>query len=148
MKTFIYLSLLILAFVIIILDLRFFIISSNSMYPTYSKGTLVITKQKASYYNGAVITYESISNVLVTHRIVGLSRENKGIAYTTKGDSNKHIDSQKITPESIVGEVIFDIRFGFLLSTLVFYVFICLPFGFIFGVLAYKIVVLSLYVAA
>ncbi len=87
-------------------------VSSDSMYPTFEKGDIIIGKKvssedKAKLKKGDVITYDAGDidgdkrNDFNTHRIVEITTEDGVTSYTTKGDNNK-FDDNPVNSENVV----------------------------------------------
>lgn len=106
------------------------IVLTGSMEPEISAGDLVVIKEKDSYEEGDVITYEGRTTP-VTHRIIEISRDGDGNAlYLTQGDAN-NTDDGYIPNERVVGKVVltvpsvgalqqfFTTPIGFLVITLI-----------------------------
>ena len=88
-----------------------FIVSSGSMEPAISTGSVVYTAPPAmgsSLNKGDVITYED-GRHLTTHRIHEVNHDNGEYSFVTKGDANEKPDSREVTREDIVGEVFLDV---------------------------------------
>lgn len=76
-------------------------ISSNSMKPELSKGTMIIIKRQNEYEIGDIITFEQ-EDYLITHRIIE-KYENE---FVTKGDANNCQDESRVELDQIKGKVI------------------------------------------
>lgn len=112
-------------------------LSTGSMAPFITPGSLIITKPVKDYAEGDVVTYrevnQSTGNILpstVTHRIV----EQKDGSFITKGDANSIPDSVLVKKENIIGKVVYKFKYlGFFYSLLLtipgFIVLVALPFG-------------------
>ena len=86
--------------------IRMYTIQANSMKPVISAGDLVITKPEEKYQLKQIISFEFPGNqLLVTHRIVNISYQNKQTRYITKGDNNTVVDHRLIPSENIFGRV-------------------------------------------
>ncbi|MBD3250223.1 MAG: signal peptidase I [Candidatus Pacebacteria bacterium] len=93
---------------------RWFVVTSGSMQPALSPGSLIITQPAANYQPGDVITYKkaftnhkrTYQQALITHRIiqVRLLPEKR---YLTQGDANENQDHHWIKPEQIIGRAVF-----------------------------------------
>lgn len=127
--------LLILVYLSIILLSQFFgwrfdAVTTGSMEPTFKVGGVVVV-QPADPMNikmGDIITYEALKvpEVLVTHRIVGVTQANGSITFQTKGDANNFTDMNAIPPENIKGKVwLYVPLFGY------FVAFVKTPLGFL-----------------
>jgi signal peptidase len=82
------------------------------MEPAIKTGSLIFTKSFSEYAIGDVITRRTLDpKVTVTHRIVEKKEVNGNLIYMTKGDANNGEDSESVSPESIIGKVVFDIPY-------------------------------------
>lgn len=84
------------------------IVLSDSMYPEFGSGDLIICHVKApeQVENGDVISYydpQSSSSAVVTHRVQSVTTDNGGIAFQTKGDFNNSEDPVLIPSENLLG---------------------------------------------
>lgn len=84
------------------------VVMSNSMKPTFSRGDIVIIKkiEAEEIYDlkeGDIIEYITESSSIV-HRIYKIDDKKEGL-FTTKGDNNTSIDTNKVTKEQIQGIV-------------------------------------------
>lgn len=120
-----------------------FSIQSNSMYPTLKKGDLIITKMNYSiddYKKGDIISffaYENGTNIIKTHRINNIIKQDKLIMFETKGDNNDIEDTYLITEVDIIGKYIKRIPLlgnviDFFKNRFVFFIFILIPLTIIF----------------
>lgn len=97
-----------------LLGYQLFEIQSGSMEPTLSVGSIIVTKKPnnpTELQVGDVVTFESLSGSLVTHRILEVLKEADGsVAYRTKGDNPKNSpDQDLLTPDRVVGEMLLKI---------------------------------------
>ena len=107
-----------------------FVVLTGSMQPTIPAGSIVFT-QKATYQKNDVIAFQQ-GNVTITHRIVGVKKEENQLIYATKGDANKTVDETFVSQKDILGKTIFSIpyigKFVLFLKTLPgFALFIIFP---------------------
>lgn len=80
---------------------------SPSMEPDISVGDVVVFGRSKAYAVGNVITYyEPLSDIYITHAII---REENG-AFVTQGVNNDTPDPNPVSPEQILGKVIFTVR--------------------------------------
>lgn len=81
-----------------------YVVLSGSMEPTINIDDLVITKpvEIENVVEGDIITYLDTNDVYVTHRVVGISKEN-GVSLTMQGDNNNTIDAVQVTKDNIKG---------------------------------------------
>ncbi len=78
------------------------VILSGSMEPEISLDDLIVNKAQERYEVNDIITFEN-GGALTTHRIV---RESEG-GFITQGDANNSEDTTPVSPERIVGKVMF-----------------------------------------
>lgn len=89
-------------------------IVSNSMYPIYQRGDVVIIEKinvknikKLKKYD--IIEYK-LDNIIVAHRIIYIEKHNDGtVLYITKGDNNNIVDKEKVTQKQVNGIVKFKV---------------------------------------
>ena len=78
---------------------------SNSMYPTYERGDVLIYR-KVSDPNtlkvGDVLCYSN-DKIIVMHRIVAIEDTEEGKLFTTKGDNVTNNDPIKVTTKKVIG---------------------------------------------
>lgn len=113
-----------------------YVVTSNSMLPTISKYSLVVSAPQRDYDVEDLITYKFKNNDshLVTHRVIGTKDFGDKRLYFTKGDNNEFQDSIPVSQNEIVGEVLFSIPFlGYVLTPLVFGFLVYAPIGLVFG---------------
>lgn len=76
--------------------------ASSSMEPAFSKGDVLVVREKESYVLGdALAFYNPEKTDIVTHRIVG---QNSG-GFITRGDANTAEDTTLLAAENIIGEI-------------------------------------------
>jgi signal peptidase len=83
-------------------------IASNSMYPTFERGSVAIIQKVDEDYSklkvGDIIAYH-YQNRIIAHRIAKIT-ELDGIRYFyTKGDSNNTMDNYVVRQEMIMGTI-------------------------------------------
>lgn len=94
-----------------------FMVLSGSMEPTINIGDIVITHKQINYFKNDTITFYGPENRVVTHRIALIKEQDGDTIIITKGDANRSIDSDTITPSKIIGKVIFIVpKLGFVVS--------------------------------
>lgn len=102
---------LISSFIIVInkdkITIKYLVIKSGSMYPTFDVGDIIIIKKENRYEVGDIITYNYYDKYLITHRIIDLDDDNN---FITKGDNNNSEDEECVTIDNIVGKTIFIIN--------------------------------------
>jgi len=98
---------------------KLLIVQSGSMEPNLHLGSVVITRPTENYQKNDIITFSQSSNpkVLISHRIVGIDKNDGNTSYITKGDANQSPDLEKRLKRSVVGKVIFSVPLvGYLVS--------------------------------
>ena len=94
-----------------------FMVLSGSMEPTINIGDIVITHKQINYFKNDTITFYGPENRVVTHRVALIKEQDGDTIIITKGDANRSIDSDTITPSKIIGKVIFIVpKLGFVVS--------------------------------
>ena len=89
-----------------ILGYKILQVMSGSMSGEFETGDTILIKKiknESDLKKGDIITYKISENVLVTHRIVNITKVDEKLNYTTKGDSNNIEDEEKIQFSSIEG---------------------------------------------
>lgn len=83
---------------------RLFVITSESMEPTFHEGDIVFVKETNDYTKDDIITY-SVNNtdIPTTHRIIEIYNDN---SFLTQGDNNSFADPNPIPRSNIIGEVV------------------------------------------
>lgn len=86
------------------------VVGSNSMEPKFFKGDIIIVKKlsKEEIKNlsvGEILVFTH-SNVVVSHRIRGISKSKDELYFYTKGDSNDNLDSYVTKESDIIGIVV------------------------------------------
>lgn len=84
------------------LPIRYLVIKSNSMYPSFEVNDIIIITKKSQYEIGDIITYDHNNQYLITHRIVKICDE----GFITKGDYNNCEDESIVKFENVKGKVI------------------------------------------
>lgn len=92
-------------------NISVFNIVSKSMEDTINVNDLIVIKQckENELQKGDIITYKKEDGTIVTHRIVGISKEGGQNLYTTKGDNNEIEDSEPIKHSQVYGKFLFKI---------------------------------------
>lgn len=90
-------------------------IGSNSMVPTFARGsTIILKKVNDNILNnltvGDIIAYQH-DNKIVVHRITKIKQLNNNLIINTKGDNNESADDWDILPNDIRGQVIYTIPY-------------------------------------
>lgn len=96
--------------------IRLYTVQSGSMTPTIPAGSIVLVKPAAQYREGDVITFKSAEErhlkhptKTTTHRIDQVKKVDGRVEYVVKGDFNPSPDSVPVTPDLILGKVLFGI---------------------------------------
>lgn len=87
-------------------------IASDSMHPTYGRGDAVIY-EKVNAENlevGNILVFQK-DNIVVTHRIVKIYRQNGKYYYITKGDNNNADDTFHPSESHVLGKVDYAIKY-------------------------------------
>lgn len=126
-------------------DSRLLMVLSDSMKPTIQKGDLILIKKFSTYKKGDIMSFKPDNSPnTITHRIVGIKKENNRYFFTTKGDNNEFEDPYIISDKEILGKVIFQVPFLTIfdqkpfLTEIIFLISMCLG-GLLLGKLAGKI---------
>ncbi len=87
-------------------------ITTNSMYPAITPGSIIISSQSYNYSKGDIVTYKEVNPKTsvetgrkVTHRIISVQKLDNEEVFVTQGDSNKQPDPVEIKNYQILGEV-------------------------------------------
>lgn len=90
-----------------LVGMHLFSIRTASMEPAIAVGSAVLVHGQApgDLDVGEVITYRLPNGAAVTHRIIAVVDEAGGIAFRTKGDSNRHPDAWLVPATAVVGSV-------------------------------------------
>lgn len=87
-----------------------FNIVSESMEPTFYKNDLVIVKkcEANELTKGDIITFKQ-GDRIISHRILGITKEKEGVKIITKGDNNEVQDRDMVSIDNVYGKVCFSI---------------------------------------
>lgn len=80
---------------------------SGSMEPTFMTGSVIAIKPGGSmirFQPGDIITFKMKEQMLVTHRIAEVIKNNEDVLYRTKGDNNMTADSELVPSKNVVGQ--------------------------------------------
>lgn len=90
---------------------RVYTVTSGSMEPTISTGSLIVVRARSDYGVNDIATYKSptIANKIVTHRIVEETRKADRPAYIFKGDANDARDVDVVPQTNLIGAYLFGI---------------------------------------
>ncbi|AET67704.1 signal peptidase I [Desulfosporosinus orientis DSM 765] len=90
-----------------ILGYQMFAVESGSMEPTLKIGTVIISRKPKDPDNlkkDEIVTFRTLTNAVVTHRIIEVTNYNGGEAYRTKGDNPRNsADQELLTPDRVIG---------------------------------------------
>jgi len=104
------LSFLLLFTVSYISGTQIFVVTSNSMQPTFSYGDVLLAYSQEHYSLDDIISYK-INTVVITHRVNAIytttSENSTWVEYQTQGDANTASDKVFISQEMILGKVFF-----------------------------------------
>ena len=103
-----------------VFPVHLFVVTSGSMAPSLSPGSVIIVTPKQAYQEGDIVTFLLPSHQRVTHRIIRTSSSQNGeTLFFTKGDANTVPDREPLKISQIQGKVLFSIPFiGYLLVLL------------------------------
>ena len=92
------------------MDYEFYTVVSESMSPKLNKNDIIIIKKgvsidKIKEHN--IITFKNKYGEIITHRVVGFSKEGESTVLITKGDKNELVDSDVVTQGMIIGRMIY-----------------------------------------
>ena len=93
-----------------ILNLRAVVVLTGSMEPALPVGSIAFVEKSGAQdiAVGDVLTFyrpDVTQRVLVTHRVVGVAREQGQPAFRTKGDANEEPDEWLVPSANVVGPV-------------------------------------------
>ncbi|EGW36276.1 signal peptidase I [Desulfosporosinus sp. OT] len=90
-----------------VLGFQLFAVESGSMEPTLQVGAVIVSrkpKDPEKLKVNDIVTFRTLSNALVTHRIIEVLNDNGSSAYRTKGDNPINSpDQDLLTPNRVVG---------------------------------------------
>ena len=99
----------------LLLQIKVFIVTSNSMLPTFGVGDVLLAERQEHYSPEDIISFK-VEESIVTHRIKSIIKKEGNTFFETKGDSNKSADSLLITKAEVLGKVNFIIpKLGYLI---------------------------------
>jgi signal peptidase len=93
---------------------KIYFVTSGSMEPTISTGSMVVSKPQDSYRVDDIITFKNIGSQkpsdVTTHRISKIDQLGNGeVRYITKGDANNTEDGGSLPPDQIIGKELFSV---------------------------------------
>ena len=82
-------------------------IASDSMSPVYRRGDAVIYEKidVKKLEVGDILAFRK-NNIVITHRIVKIWKQNDRYYFTTKGDNNNSVDNFKTSEDLVLGKVV------------------------------------------
>lgn len=87
------------------------VIGSGSMSGTIEKGDVILYKNiKRNIQEGDVIVFKRDNNRIV-HRVISIKNVNHQVRIYTKGDNNPLMDEGYVTEDTLVGKVLFKIKY-------------------------------------
>ena len=91
-----------------------YIVMSGSMEPAIPTGAAVVTEvaRPNTLREGDVITYITPSEALVTHRIIEIVNDDRGLGFRTQGDANATPDPIITRPPNIMGRLTYGVPFA------------------------------------
>jgi len=86
-----------------------FVVLSGSMEPAMSPGDAIIVREVGpeEIEERDVITYQTDSDTPTTHRVIDVVERDGSLTYQTKGDANEDADPGSVSPDQVIGEVLF-----------------------------------------
>lgn len=85
---------------------------SASMSPGIETGDMVVIRKGSKNIRpGDIITYR-LDDMLITHRVKGISDTNAAEVFITQGDANSIADNKTVERSSILGKYVFKITMG------------------------------------
>ena len=120
-----------------------FVVLSGSMQPNIMTGDLVIIKEVDvnTLKENDIIAFRDNENLVTTHRITKVVKENDNVCFETKGDSNNVIDENLACKNNIEGK--FVKRFPLVGNVIIF---IQQPMGFTIMMLTILIICIIIFV--
>lgn len=88
---------------------QLYAVLSGSMEPAYRTGSVIYVRKTdaAKLKVGDVITFQLTGDAVATHRIVEIVGDPENPSFRTKGDANNVVDGALVSPEDIIGKVVF-----------------------------------------
>jgi signal peptidase len=99
---------LIIAIIGFVLGYRGLVVVSNSMYPVFQRGDIVVIDTNGmDHINKSDIVAFIVKDKIIIHRVVGEENRRGEILYSTKGDANNNTDPWIIHREQIIGRYVY-----------------------------------------
>ena len=90
-----------------VLGFQVFTVESGSMEPTLEIGAVIVShkpKDPGNLQVNDIVTFRTLTNAVVTHRIIEVVNNNGSKAYRTKGDNPINSpDQDLLTPDRVIG---------------------------------------------
>ena len=100
----------------LLLNIKAFVVTSNSMMPTFGVGDVLLAYSQEQYSQDDIISFK-VEETIVTHRIKNIIHKDKFTYFQTKGDANIAKDSNLVAYQNVIGKTIFIIpEIGYLIS--------------------------------
>jgi len=95
-------------------DHKILVVKSGSMEPAIHTGSVVFVSPQEEYKINDIITFAGRGGEenSITHRVVEIEDANGKKSFVTKGDANNAEDENKITPDKIIGKVLFSVPYA------------------------------------
>ncbi|KMM63321.1 signal peptidase [Bacillus glycinifermentans] len=80
---------------------------SGSMEPEFKTGSIIAVQKvdnPEALKKGDIITFMQDQNTMVTHRIIGITKNKSNLMFQTKGDNNQNPDSDPVLSENVVAK--------------------------------------------
>ncbi len=98
-------------------EYKSFVVQSGSMEPVIMTGDIIVIKPSEEYFVNETITFTSLEERVVTHRIVSIKEKEGNPLYSTKGDANRAEDEDMVQHSQVIGKVVLVLpRLGFLVG--------------------------------
>lgn len=93
--------------------LEIYTVLSGSMEPAYHTGSVIYVRRTdaSGLKAGDVITFRLAGGAVATHRIVEITGEGDSLRFRTKGDANDTEDGKLVSPEDLMGKVVFTLPY-------------------------------------
>lgn len=104
-----------------LMDRDTLIVTGGSMEPAIALGSAIVVQpaDPKTFKGGEVISYVDRSESFVTHRIIEVVTDDKGLGFRTQGDANRTADPELVRPKNVLGEVWYSVPLaGYLLHAM------------------------------
>lgn len=82
-------------------------VMSNSMFPIFKRGDIVVTEKISQKDIKEIQKYDiieyTLDNIIVMHRVIAIEKHGNNILFITKGDNNNNVDNKKVNPSQVKG---------------------------------------------